>query len=331
MDRLTATLMHSTPLRLGLLYCLGFVALQAFQAVFLGSLFQQVDSFRVGAWVFGLSFLGCTLLSAFFRPAELRAALRSGSILLPLNACVALTWCCYFLAVQLIEPAVVFTIFSGMVPLGTVLASRLGLAPSRSRRTRYEVVGHGLIIIAILLLALVTLSGHSGFVRGGWSSALAGVLLSTVSGCATAFVILLSVRWHQQGIGPVVQFGLRFMLYTLLAIIATRMGLDAKAAVPHLMAFPMIVLTGMAVIALPLFLMQKAVPLVSAHLIAAVTALGPALVFLMQLLDGRIGYAPGTLVGLIIYCAGALVAVWSINADQDRPDTRCATALRAEV
>ncbi len=323
--------MHSTPLRLGLLYCFGFVSLQAFQAVFLGSLFQQVDSFRVGAWVFGLSFLGCTGLSALFRPAELRTALRCGSILLPLNACVALTWCCYFLAVQLIEPAIVFTIFSGMVPLGAMLAARLGLAPSRSRRTRQEVVGHGLIIIAILLLALVTLSGYSGFVRGGWSNALAGVLLSIVSGGATAFVILLSVRWHEQGIGPVVQFGLRFMLYTLLAIVATSRGLDAKAAVPHLMSFPMIVLIGMAVIALPLFLMQKAVPLVSAHRIAAVTALGPALVFLMQLVDGRIGYAPGTLAGLVVYCAGALLAVWSVNADQDRPDRRCAAALRAEV
>ena len=57
------TTMRITPRHLGLIYCLGYVFLEAFQAVYLGSLFQQVDSFRIGAWVFGLSLLACSLLA----------------------------------------------------------------------------------------------------------------------------------------------------------------------------------------------------------------------------------------------------------------------------
>ncbi len=110
--------MQITPRHLGLIYCLGYVFLEAFQAVYLGSLFLQVDSFRVGAWVFGLA----------------------------------------------------------------------------------------LILVSILFLAVITLSGHSGFVRGGWATALAGVMLSVISGTATAYVILLSVKWHEQGVGPVIQY-----------------------------------------------------------------------------------------------------------------------------
>lgn len=310
------TNMLLTPLRLGLIYCLAFVTLQAFQAVFLGSLFQQVDSFRVGAWVFGLSFIGCTLISAIVQPAQLRKALRSWSILIPINVCVALTWCCYFQAVQLIEPAIVFTIFSGMVPLGALLAAHLGLVKVRSSQGRYEKIGHGLIIAAIVILTGVTLSGHSGFVRGDWTSALAGVTLSAISGCATAFVILLSVRWHEQGVGPAVQFGLRFCLYTLVAMMASYLGLDAKPEVSGSPPFAYIVVIGMLVVALPLYLMQQAVPLVSGQRIAGVMALGPGLVFVMQLLDGRIGYATGTLAGLAVYLAGALIAVFGINTEE---------------
>ncbi|MGQ7848375.1 hypothetical protein ACUNV4_28005 [Granulosicoccus sp. 3-233] len=314
--------MSLSPLQLGLSYCLGFVTLQAFQAVFLGSLFQQLDSFRVGAWVFGLACLGCTLLAAVFRPAELRAAMNSGSTLLALNASVALTWCCYFLAVQLVEPAIVFTIFSGMVPLGILLTERLGLVPARSVRAPREQIAHKLIIIAMVILALVTLTGHSGFVRGGWASALAGLLLSAVSGATTGIVIQLSVRWHQQGIGPLVQFGLRFLLYTLLAIIACQLGLDAKPDAIQSLPLPLIILVGLGVIALPLFLMQHAVTLLPAHRIAAVTVLGPVMVFLMQLPDGRIGYASGTLAGLAVYMSGALIGVSGGRTEQE-PEGHC--------
>ncbi len=307
--------MQITARQLGLLYCLGYVFLEAFQAVFLGSLFQQIDSFHIGAWVFGLSFIACTVLAAVRYPVELRAALRSRSILIALNSCVALTWCCYFLAVQLIEPAVVFTIFSGMVPLGTAVMQRSASSASRLTRNRSEIIGLALIVAAILFLAVITLNGHSGFVRGGWLTALTGVMLCIISGTATARVILLSVKWHQQGVGPVIQFGLRFMLYIPIALVAVQLGVDAKPSVSSPMALPALILIGMLVIALPLFLMQKAVCLTSASVIAAVTALGPAMVFVLQLLEGRIAYAPATLAGLAIYILGALLAISGINAD----------------
>ncbi|WP_157735726.1 hypothetical protein [Granulosicoccus antarcticus] len=307
--------MQITPRRLGLTYCLGYVFLEAFQAVYLGSLFQQVDSFRLGAWVFGLSFLGCALLAGVLYPNELKTALRSRSIVVSLNIMVALTWCCYFLAVQLIEPAIVFTIFSGMVPLGTAFAQRKAIATSPMKNQRGEVIGLALILLAILFLALITLSGHSGFVRGGWATALAGVVLAVISGTATAYVILLSVKWHEQGASPVIQFGMRFMLYVPIALMAVQLGIDAKPEASIPMAFPALVLIGMVVIALPLFLMQKAISLVSASFIAALTALGPAMVFVLQLLDGRIAYAPATLAGLAIYIVGALLAVSGIDSD----------------
>ena len=95
--------------QLGMIFCLSFVTLEAFQAVYLGSVFQEVDSFLVGAWVLGISVVGCTLATAVLRPLDLVASVAAWRIVAVLNVFAALTWVVYFIAIQLIEPAVVFT------------------------------------------------------------------------------------------------------------------------------------------------------------------------------------------------------------------------------
>lgn len=295
--------------QIGLLFCLAFVSLEAFQATYLGSVFQTVDSFLVGAWVFGVSVVGCTFATAILRPEELAASKREWRIVLTLNAFAALTWTTYFFAVQLIEPAVVFTIFCGMVPLGTVIGAWIGLPEAKGQTGRLSNVGNAAILCSILILGTITAVGLSGFVRGGPLIGLAGTVLAATSGACTAFVILYSVRLNRRGVGPLAQFGLRFMLYTLIAIAAVQLELDDKGEPISVQELSVIVLIGLAVIALPLYLVQKAVPLVSPATIAAITAQGPVLVFLMQLFDGRIDYSSATLFGLAIYMICAFIAV----------------------
>ncbi len=307
------------PVALGLLFCLSFVTLEAVQAVYLGAVFQDADSFLIGAWVFGITVIGCVGATAVLRPGQLIAALRSPGLVAGINVLAALTWTTYFIAIQIIEPAVVFTLFSGMVPLATVLAARFGmpealdgLTSARGHRLRRGLsrAGNGLILLAVAGLAITTSMGLSGFVRGGLGVAVLGVLLATVSGGLTACVILLSVRLNARGVGPLAQFGLRFILYTLVAIVAFRLGIDDKGVDMSAGRIAVIVSIGLIVIALPLYFVQRAVPLVPAMTIAAVTALGPVIVFGLQLLEGRVAYAPATLAGLLVYISGALVAAF---------------------
>jgi len=279
--------------------------------------FQDVDSFLIGFWVFGISVVGCTVVTAILRPAELMASVRAWKIVVVLNLFAAITWTTYFIAVQLIEPAVVFTIFSGMVPLGTIIGNWMGLPEAVSPKRRLVDIGNALILFSIILLAAMTIFGWSGFVRGGWIAAMSGVGLSALSGGCTAFVILYSVRLNSKGVGPLAQFGLRFVLYALIAGMAVMMGLDDKGSMTSASDLKWIVLIGLAVIAFPLYLVQKAVPLVSASVIAAVTALGPAMVFVMQLIDGRVLYSTATLAGLSVYIGGALMATWSATRTQN--------------
>lgn len=80
-----------TRTQLGLVCCLSFVTLEAFQAVYLGSIFQDLDSFLVGTWVFGISVGGCTVVTAILRAGELAASFRAWKIVVALNLFAALT------------------------------------------------------------------------------------------------------------------------------------------------------------------------------------------------------------------------------------------------
>ena len=306
-----------SPTNAGLIYCLSFVTLEAFQAVYLGSVFQQANSFLVGSLVFGISVVGCTMATAIVRPAELLASLRAWGIVVALNVFASLAWIMYFFAIQLIEPAVVFTIFSGMVPLGTVIAARLGLPEALSAKRRFANAGHWLIGLSILLLAAITALGLSGFVRGGWSIGLLGAMLAAFSGGFTALVILFSVRLNRHGVGILAQFGLWFILYTVLAVAAFPLGLDDKGRPLPAADLAWIVMIGLLVIAFPLYLVQKAIPLLHPSVIAAITALGPASVFLMQLSEGRVEYSAATLAGLTVYMVDALLTVFGTTRFQE--------------
>lgn len=288
--------------QLGLLWCAVFVALDAAQAVAFGSLLQAHDAFLVGALVFGASALASLAFVAIAAPAELAAAWRDRRSLAWLNVHSAGGWIAYLAAVQLIEPAMAFTIFSGVIPLVLRLAS----APCEraSPRSGRADLGFAIVALALVLLALATLAGLSGFVRGGPGVAAAGVLLSVVSGAMMAGMLRASYRLSAQGAGPLTVYGVRFPLYVTLALAGYALGLDAKGAVdgPALAAAFAL---GLLLLAFPTYAVQKAVSLTSPAAVGAATAIIPAVVFGLQIVEGRVAFSAATLTGLALYAFGA--------------------------
>lgn len=294
---------------LGLLWAFSFVILEAAQAVFFGGVFQDYDSFLIGGAVFGFTAAGALIWTKVRTPEQLTIAWANKGSLLGLNVSTALVWIAYFFALQMIEPAVVFTVFSGLIPIAILAASACRIPEASPLRNRVE--GVGLIVVAagVLYLAAITLLGQSGFVRGGWTVALGGLLLTCVSSISLAAMMIYSRRLDTLSVAPVAQYGLRFPLYVMVALSAAWLGLDGKGPVDPggLLA---IIVIGFAIMAFPVFAMQKAISLMSTLTLAAITALGPLFVFLFQIIEGRVAYAPATMTGLTIYFAGAVLAAY---------------------
>ncbi|MEM7669905.1 MAG: DMT family transporter, partial [Pseudomonadota bacterium] len=294
---------------LGLIWAFSFVILEAAQAVFFGGVFQDYDSFLIGAAVFGFTAVGTLVWTHFRSPDQLLIAWNNGHALLGLNLSTSFVWIAYFFALQMIEPAVVFTIFSGLIPVAILFFSALGVPEASPLRNRTEGAGLVIIMIAVTYLAAITLLGQSGFVRGGWMIALGGLLLTGVSAISLAAMMIYSQRLDRLGVAPVAQYGLRFPLYVAMALVAAGFGLDTKGPVDP-QGLLIVVLIGFVIMAFPVFAMQKAISLMSTLTLAAITALGPLFVFLFQIIESRVDYAPATMNGLAIYFAGALLAAF---------------------
>lgn len=291
----------------GFLWCATFVVLDAAQAVLFGGFLQRLDSLLVGFLVFGLSSLACLVVVLLRAPGELRAALHDPRTLVALNLTSAGGWLAYLGAIQLIEPAVAFTIFSGVIPLTIVAARAWTHGGADTSLDPWELTGLALLALGLLVLAVSTLAGWSGFVRGGAGVAALGIVLSVVSGIAMSGMLLASYRLSHQGVGPAAVFGLRFPLYLLLAGCGYLLGIDDKGPVAPADLL-VAVAVGLGVLAFPIYAVQKAVSLTSALTLGAATALIPVVVLAMQMVEGRVAYSGATAAGLAIYTAGALLA-----------------------
>ncbi|MBX2869150.1 MAG: hypothetical protein KTR18_10770 [Acidiferrobacterales bacterium] len=298
-----------TKTTLGLIFTVIFVVLESTQFVFFGNLFQKVDSFLFGFLVFGFTvfvFVGWAFL---FRPGEIRQALRTPFALLAVNLGAVVTFTAYLLSVQLLEPAITYTISAGTMPITAYLLYRMGLREGEDMRNRLESSGTLFILCSIIFLAVITILGWSGFVRGSQSTAIVGILLAMIDGVFFTLILVYSQRLNAAGVGPATVLGLRLPLYVLvtgsiaLGSSGTPSDLDnhtivAYAGIGFLLTIP------------PLYFLQKAVSMLPAITISALTALGPFVIFSLQLIEGRIDYSPATLAGLTIYIIGAVLCAF---------------------
>ena len=293
----------------GVIWALAFVLLEAVQFVFFGNVFQRISSFQFGFYVFAITTLAFVGWSAFRRADELRCALAQPQLLLAINITATLSWAMFLMAVQIIEPAVAYTLGSAAMPLAAWAFHGFGVSEGSAPRNRKEGAGFALIFAGVVFLAMVTIAGWSGFVRGGPFAAALGVALALGEGALFTWLLVLCQRLDRKGVGASVVFGLRFPLYAVVAGTLGAAGFDAKGSLAA-GETTVIVILGLLLIIPPLYALQRAVALVSTLTISVLTALGPFAIFLLQMIEGRVEHSAATLVGLTIFFAGSLLAAF---------------------
>jgi drug/metabolite transporter (DMT)-like permease len=296
-------------LRIGLFWAILSVGLEAIQAVFFGGIFQAHDSFVIGALVFGTTSAATLAWTQLRTPDQLNIAWSKQRSFLGLSLSMTIVWIAYFFALQIIEPAVIFMVFSGLIPLSILAVSRLGVPEATTPHNGIEKIGLAVIGLGVIYLWAITILSHSGFVRGGLPTAIIGLFLSATAAISLAVMMIYVHRLDRLGIAPIAQYGLRFPLYIIFSLCAIGLGIDAKGAVDT-QNLAVVVLVGLVVIAFPVFAMQKAISMLATGTLATITALGPLAVFVLQFVEGRVGYATATMKVLAIYILGALLAAF---------------------
>ena len=299
---------------LGIILALLFVVLESVQFVYFGGLFQHVNPFFFGAVVIGTMVVLILGSAAVFARQELAAANRNRSLVVNVNLAAAAGFGAYLASVALVEPAVVYTISAGTMPLVMWAIYYFGIPEAETPRNRVERLGCALLFLSIAFLCIITITGHSGFVRGGVWAGIGGILLALTDGVAFTFVLVYSKRLGLAGVGASVTLGLRMLLYVIIAA-AVSVAVVKPAEIGGLSDLAIMLLVGLLLLLPPLYAFQKAVTLLSGLTLSVLTTLGPFVIFALQTFEGRVAYSNATLFGLCLYSAGALLAAWGAVAD----------------
>ena len=110
-------------------------------------------------------------------------------------------------------------------------------------------------------------------------------MLAVASGISVTWTTLICRRLHSVGMGPELQFALRFVLYIVLAAIFAKLGLDFRPATATKLMIASFF--GLCLIAAPIYFFQRAIRLVSPFTIGVVGAFGPLNALGLEALERR--------------------------------------------
>jgi hypothetical protein len=288
------------PMTAGPALVLSFVLLSAGRDLWFGEAFQDHDLFAVAFIVFaGASILFALL--AFWRDArQFARLLRAWRLLVAANAATAVAWLSYFYALAHLEPAVVNTLHAGigaatvlLAAGGGIRAAQIGSLEASERRIQ------GAILVTLVVLVAVVLSGGAGLAPATVGGRLLTVLAALSSGMAIALGLLATKRLNTLGIGSDGILASRFLAVVAVAGVlgaghGTLSGLLGGEGL-------WIVSAGQLLIVLPIFLLQLGLARTAPITVEVLCATGPVLVFVGQIIEGRIPASPWVFAAILVY------------------------------
>lgn len=289
----------------GFLLSVVFVCLASVRDVYLGGLFQRVSPLAVAVAAFSLCCLVFLPIALARQASGVAAFLRRPRELFWINATSAIAWISFFYALRSVEPSLVQILFFGVGPLSVVWIDRLvpGAGAPRAR-TRAERRLHLGLLASLTFAAAVVLGGRSGLGVQPLALAAGGVALAVGGGVAISVNTLLCRAMNEAGLSPVTVLSLRFPGTIVLAAALAALSPDPVGVTPA--ALGVVAIAAFLLIVLPIYVNQIGISLASPLTVRGALALGPVLVFLLQLVEGRVSSSPYSLTASLLYAVFAV-------------------------
>lgn len=285
-----------------------FVLCQAARDAYFSHLFQGRDFFEVALLAFAVSTVIFSFVTLLRRPRvwrDFRGQLRR---LAWVNLTTGVAWLAFFYAIKHLEPAVASTLYMGAGPLAV-------LALPRRRRSRRDEAPRAAceracyvgLAATLAALWLVVLGGGSGLQNIDPAATLAGLGAATLGGALIALGHFGARQLNDAGLGSDAVMATRFLAIVAIAgLVELFDGTPPEIATTEEAAS--LAAAAVLLIVLPSFALQLGVARASPLTVNVVRALGPVLLFFVQLADDRIVPAPATLACVVAYAICVLGA-----------------------
>lgn len=282
-----------------------FVCLSSLRDVYLGGALQRITPLVITIAAFSLCIL--VFLPAALRSRQSMSVFRSRSRdLVWVNVTTAVAWIAFLYALKFIEPTIVQILYSGIGPLSVIWAERYRSRGKRVGLTLAEKVAYGALLTTIAFAAVVVLLGISGTGRQPINDRIVGVALAIAGGVCISASIMLCRKLNDAGATPAAVLAFR---YPGAAIIAAIVAACSPASLPSgLDWIDVALLVAVALIIVPSYVNQVAISLASPLTVRVVLAVAPALIFVFQMIEGRLITSSYSLLAALLYGGAAVSA-----------------------
>ena len=292
----------------GFLASLAFTVLASVRDVYFGGVFQSTSPLGVAVVAFTLCSLLFLPIALARSPESFRVLRRRWRELLGINVTTGLAWISFFYALRTIEPLLVQILFAGVGPLTVMWVDRYVAATPPAALGHAERPIYLGLFVSLVLAAGVAVSGLSGAGPQPLGSAALGVALATGAGVSISMSTVLCRRLNDAGVVPTALVSVRFLgAIVLAATLALSSRRELSTLLPG--SDGAVVLGAMLLlIVLPIYVSQIGISRASPLTVRAVQALGPVLIFVLQLVEGRLSPSPYSL------ATGVLYGIFAVSA-----------------
>jgi drug/metabolite transporter (DMT)-like permease len=282
-----------------------FVCFAAVRDVYLGGLFQRASPLLVAMVAFGLCTIALLPVAVIGSRSSLVILGHRRQELLWVNLTSAGAWLAFLYALRLVEPSLVQILYSGIGPLSVIWIER-HLQRPEVLVTRLERLAYFGLLVSLIFSAAVALSGLSGARSPSFGSALVGVTLAACGGVSISVSTMVCRRLNDAGVTPGALLSLR---YPATALAAAILAVLSPSGLPYgLLWVDAFMVLGSLLIIVPSYVNQLAISLASPLTVRVVLAVGPVLIFVGQLVEGRLTPSPHSLTAAVLYAVAATSA-----------------------
>jgi len=280
-----------------MVFCLS----QAFRDVYFANVFQGIDFFVIILLAFSMATVVFGAVTIIRKPDELARIRGEIPALISMNLLTALAWTSYFFSLKYLQPSIVNTLHSGAGPLTVVALAAFGIhiaKPSPIRPVEY--LGYMGIAASLFFLWWVVLADRSGLRTEGTLVTMAGLLLPLISGISITISSLMSKRLNERGIGADAVTAGRYLLIVVMAFFVVLFG-SRPTGLGTAGEIAVLAVAAGVLIVLPLYALQLGIERTAPLTTHTIRALGPVMVFGLELADSRLSYSGQTLMGIALY------------------------------
>jgi len=303
---------------IGIILLIAFALSQGLRDVYLSSAFGALGFFDLVFLAFATATIFFTILLLIWVPEDIKRLKKQWRGVVAVNVTTAGAWLCYFGALNLLEPSVVNTIFSGVAPVSVVLLASIGLyATDRAKALTLERIIHLGVLFTLLFLGWIVLSGRSGFANISVNNAAGGILMAALSGIIITAETVYAKRMNEAGVSAIGVLAFRFVFIALIG--ASAILINDTSQIPAMPLPALLMVSGKMLVLMvaPLLLVGQGLAMTSPLTTGIVAAFGPAIVFMLQAGEGRIPSSGWVLLATAIYVSltllGVLVRAFSLS------------------